>query len=164
MDLFIHFATMWMERSTTHRVLCSFLRSPPFFINVACLCQLSAGQQYRAQLARLLCSNSNIWFLDEFASSLDDATAVAAFLMSQSKPVEEDLPAGDVKKSGDAESGKATFMSIGCVACHQKDGVGDSTTFDGGLLDNINKKRTPDFWKAWFTQSSPFYMNLKFAV
>ena len=87
-----------------------------------------------------------------FEMTDDDATAVAAFLMSQSKPVEEDLPAGDVKKSGDAESGKLTFMSIGCVACHQKDGVGDSTTFDGGLLDNINKKRTPDFWKAWFTQ------------
>ena len=39
--------------------------------------QLSAGQQYRAQLARLLCSDSNIWLLDEFASNLDDATALA---------------------------------------------------------------------------------------
>ena len=39
--------------------------------------QLSAGQKYRAQLARLICSEANIWLLDEFASNLDDATALA---------------------------------------------------------------------------------------
>jgi ABC-type ATPase with predicted acetyltransferase domain len=39
--------------------------------------ELSAGQKYRAQLARLLCSDSNIWLLDEFSSNLDDATALA---------------------------------------------------------------------------------------
>ena len=39
--------------------------------------QLSAGQRYRAQLAKLICSDANIWILDEFASNLDDATAVA---------------------------------------------------------------------------------------
>ena len=39
--------------------------------------QLSAGQKYRAQLARLICSAANIWLLDEFGSNLDDATALA---------------------------------------------------------------------------------------
>lgn len=39
--------------------------------------QLSAGQKYRAQLARLMCSDTNIWLLDEFASNLDDATALS---------------------------------------------------------------------------------------
>lgn len=39
--------------------------------------QLSAGQQYRAHLARLLCSDANVWILDEFTSSLDDATGLA---------------------------------------------------------------------------------------
>ena len=38
---------------------------------------LSAGQKYRAQLARLMCSKANIWLLDEFASNLDDATAMS---------------------------------------------------------------------------------------
>lgn len=38
---------------------------------------LSAGQRYRARLARLICSGSNVWLLDEFASGLDDATALA---------------------------------------------------------------------------------------
>ena len=38
---------------------------------------LSAGQKYRAQLARLMCSKSNIWLLDEFGSNLDDATALS---------------------------------------------------------------------------------------
>jgi ABC-type transport system involved in cytochrome c biogenesis ATPase subunit/GNAT superfamily N-acetyltransferase len=39
--------------------------------------KLSAGQQYRACLARLICSGSNVWLLDEFAAGLDDATATA---------------------------------------------------------------------------------------
>ena len=39
--------------------------------------QLSAGQQYRASLARLISSNANVWILDEFAAGLDDATAMA---------------------------------------------------------------------------------------
>lgn len=39
--------------------------------------QLSAGQQYRASLAKLICSGSNVWLLDEFAAGLDDATGVA---------------------------------------------------------------------------------------
>jgi len=38
--------------------------------------QLSAGQKYRAKLARLICSNANVWLLDEFASDLDDGTAI----------------------------------------------------------------------------------------
>lgn len=38
---------------------------------------LSAGQQYRASLARLICSDANVWLLDEFAAGLDDATAMA---------------------------------------------------------------------------------------
>jgi ABC-type transport system involved in cytochrome c biogenesis ATPase subunit len=38
---------------------------------------LSAGQRYRAELARLICSAANVWLLDEFASGLDDATAIA---------------------------------------------------------------------------------------
>mgnify|MGYP002630178541 CR=1 FL=1 len=87
-----------------------------------------------------------------FEMTEDDAIAVAAFLTSQSTPAEEDLPVDDSENSGDAESGKATFMSVGCVACHQRDGVGDSTSFDGGLLDDINEKRTPDFWRAWLTK------------
>jgi ABC-type ATPase with predicted acetyltransferase domain len=39
--------------------------------------KLSAGQQYRASLAKLVCSGSNVWLLDEFASGLDDATGTA---------------------------------------------------------------------------------------
>ena len=39
--------------------------------------QLSAGQKYRAALASLVCSDCNVWLLDEFASGLDDGTALA---------------------------------------------------------------------------------------
>ncbi len=39
--------------------------------------ELSAGQRYRAQLARMICSGRSIWLVDEFASALDDGTALA---------------------------------------------------------------------------------------
>jgi len=37
--------------------------------------ELSAGQQYRAMLAKMLTSNSNIWIADEFCTNLDTVTA-----------------------------------------------------------------------------------------
>lgn len=42
--------------------------------------ELSAGQKYRAMIARLLDSRSNLWVADEFCAALDP---VAAFLVSQ---------------------------------------------------------------------------------
>ena len=38
---------------------------------------LSAGQRYRAQLAQMICSGRSVWIVDEFASALDDGTALA---------------------------------------------------------------------------------------
>ena len=38
---------------------------------------LARGQLYRSYLAHLICSDANVWLLDEFASGLDDATAMA---------------------------------------------------------------------------------------
>ena len=37
--------------------------------------ELSRGQQYRAMLARLIASRSNVWIADEFCANLDPATA-----------------------------------------------------------------------------------------
>jgi ABC-type ATPase with predicted acetyltransferase domain/uncharacterized protein YqfB (UPF0267 family) len=37
--------------------------------------ELSAGQQYRAMLAQLMASNSNVWLADEFCANLDPITA-----------------------------------------------------------------------------------------
>ena len=39
--------------------------------------QLSAGQRYRAQLAALISSGMGVWLIDEFASGLDNGTAIA---------------------------------------------------------------------------------------
>jgi len=44
---------------------------------LASFLELSAGQKYRARLAQLLCSNADIWLLDEFGSNLDDASFTA---------------------------------------------------------------------------------------
>ncbi|MBE2184479.1 MAG: GNAT family N-acetyltransferase [Anaerolineae bacterium] len=37
--------------------------------------ELSKGQQFRAQLAKLIISKSNVWVIDEFCSNLDPVTA-----------------------------------------------------------------------------------------
>lgn len=37
--------------------------------------ELSKGQQFRAMLARLIASNSNVWLIDEFCANLDPVTA-----------------------------------------------------------------------------------------
>jgi ABC-type methionine transport system ATPase subunit len=37
--------------------------------------ELSAGQQYRAMLAKMLCSGSNVWIADEFCVNLDPIAA-----------------------------------------------------------------------------------------
>lgn len=37
--------------------------------------ELSAGQQYRAVLAKLICSKKNVWVVDEFCSNLDYVTS-----------------------------------------------------------------------------------------
>jgi ABC-type ATPase with predicted acetyltransferase domain len=54
-------------------------------LNMAGLCEaylylrrfdeLSKGQQYRAMLARLLCTNANIWIADDFCATLDPIIA-----------------------------------------------------------------------------------------
>jgi len=40
------------------------------------LCQLSAGQQQRVAISRLLLSNAQVWLMDEPATSLDQETTV----------------------------------------------------------------------------------------
>ncbi len=45
------------------------------FVYLKRFCELSAGQQYRAMLAKLIVSRANIWFVDEFCANLDSVTA-----------------------------------------------------------------------------------------
>ena len=65
-------------RSTDHalRILGAVgLAEPRLYIST--FSELSAGQKYRATLAKLICSEANVWLLDEFGSNLDDATLTA---------------------------------------------------------------------------------------
>lgn len=52
--------------------------------------ELSKGQQYRAMLAQLIASKSNVWIADEFCSNLDNVTAniVAKNLQKISRSLE----------------------------------------------------------------------------
>lgn len=45
------------------------------FVYLKKYCELSAGQQYRAMLAKLISSNANVWIADEFCVNLDPIAA-----------------------------------------------------------------------------------------
>ena len=82
-----------------------------------------------------------------FGFTAEQAKAITAYLFQSSTNPE---PNGELALEGDSKAGKTVFASVGCVACHQADGLGKSTLFDGGKLDDIAQKRREDFWQVWF--------------
>lgn len=82
-----------------------------------------------------------------FGFSDQQAKAIAAYLFQNST---NPKPVGELLGKGDVEAGKSVFSSVGCVACHQADTLGQSELFDGGNLDKISLKRKDDFWIRWF--------------
>ncbi len=85
--------------------------------------------------------------MPDFGFSQDEAKSVVAYLFQNSKNPE---PAGELLPAGDVAAGRKVFASVGCVACHQADSLGEAGLFDGGSLDTISLKRKDDFWLQWF--------------
>ena len=82
-----------------------------------------------------------------FGFTAEQAAAITAYLFQSST---NPKPNGESAQEGDVKAGKTVFASVGCVACHQADGLGKSTLFDGGKLDEIAQKRREGFWQVWF--------------
>ncbi len=59
-----------------------------------------------------------------------------------------------LRTKGDVAQGELTFVSIGCLACHQVGELGqsgelDRKLFGGGDLSEIHRKRPSDFFRRW---------------
>jgi len=81
-----------------------------------------------------------------FALDAGDAAALAAWLWAKS------IPAGkphDSDAAGDVRRGELLFHSLGCLACHEVNGLGGSGLFDGGDLTRTADKHPPDFFARW---------------
>lgn len=97
----------------------------------------------------------------------DEAKAIAAYLQSSSgKMPAAELPAKTPalspkpnSKSGtkppdppSAETGKRLFLTLGCLACHQVDGLRESGLFGGGDLSQVASKRPDSFFASWLAE------------
>lgn len=86
--------------------------------------------------------------MPHFDLSQPEAQAVSAYLYANStaspKPVRV-----KAKKEADPERGALVLHQVGCLACHQVDGVGAQGLFDGGDLTKIAAKRPADFFIRW---------------
>lgn len=53
-----------------------------------------------------------------------------------------------------AQFGRDLFLQVGCLACHQWNGLGTDTLFSGGDLSDIAAKRPDDFFLRWLDDPS----------
>jgi glucose/arabinose dehydrogenase/mono/diheme cytochrome c family protein len=74
----------------------------------------------------------------------NEARDVASYLWSQP---------GEIKltpsKLGESKGGQQLVESVGCLACHQIDGVGSNELWSGGSLSEVRSKRPPGFVAQW---------------
>ncbi len=101
--------------------------------------------------------------------SREEAYRIAAALLADSEvsptPNEYTQPIAKENKKGepparnrpDVNEGKALFFTVGCIACHQIDGVGNQSLFDGGDLSQLMRKRTSNFVTRWL--ENPAFAN-----
>jgi mono/diheme cytochrome c family protein len=104
--------------------------------------------------------------MPHFAMPVDDASAIAAWLLSVSKPVPPVATIAPTKMSAEKPSsttkgkpkprtepsfdaGRTLVHSLGCLACHTVGEVGTKHIFGGGDLTHIADKRPADFFARW---------------
>lgn len=120
--------------------------------------------------------------MPHWGMSRDDAQALAAYLASESQPVpglkiEPDpapLKAADSDKKKDdekpkkvkptAQLGATLFRTVGCLACHQAEGLGAGGLFGGGDLTQIAAKRPPEFFAGWLADPAAFNVSHRMPV
>ncbi len=86
--------------------------------------------------------------MPSFGFSRQQATDVAAYLISGSKAAPRATPA---PKKTDRDQGRALLLSRGCLACHQLGDIGERGLFGGGDLAQVASKRPADFFARWLS-------------
>lgn len=114
-------------------------------------------------------ARGDIAHMPHFAMPLNDAMAISAALFAASadssviEAIEPQLQRAnrsrpkkepEIRTEAAAAQGEIAFVSLGCLACHQVDQLGQASTleqqvFGGGDLSLLAAKRTSDFVKRW---------------
>ncbi|MBT6157316.1 MAG: c-type cytochrome [Planctomycetaceae bacterium] len=94
-----------------------------------------------------------------FGFDNEQAKAVAAFLVNQSKPLKLQSPGKTKEKDRktNRRAGQVLLRSVGCLACHTSGKQGKSGPWGGGDLTNIGAKRSPAWLNSWL--SDPAKLN-----
>ncbi len=89
--------------------------------------------------------------MPHFGFAQAEAEAIVAVLTSRAIPVDLTSPVKlkDEERDKDRQAGSSLIRSIGCLACHHWNKLGEATPFGGGSLDNIGQKRTYDWVNTW---------------
>ena len=82
--------------------------------------------------------------MPEFVLDRDAGHELAAYLASVAPaPLESEAVKGEAAK------GQRLFLSLGCLACHRWQTLGQESLFDGGDLSEIARKRPAHFFARW---------------
>ncbi|MEW4486804.1 c-type cytochrome [Thalassoglobus sp. JC818] len=86
--------------------------------------------------------------MPDFGLTQDQAEDIAAYLHRLEAPFDlMTSPKVEYKKG--KPDGAQLFHSLGCLACHEKDGLGTANSYSGGSLTNIGNKRSKDWIATW---------------
>lgn len=99
--------------------------------------------------------------MPRFGFSRADATSLAAFLLP---PQELPTTAKQKPDKADRAQGETLFLTLGCLACHQANGLDASGLFGGGDLSNIARKRPAEFFTKWLANPAQFNKNHRMPV
>ena len=89
--------------------------------------------------------------MPQFGFKRDEAIAVLAALQSSAKPVEwiAAPKLKDVEREKDLLAGRTLIRSVGCLACHTWNSLGESTHYGGGPLDHAADRRSGEWLTTW---------------
>ncbi|MBS0205896.1 MAG: hypothetical protein JSS49_23595 [Planctomycetes bacterium] len=91
--------------------------------------------------------------MPHFGFDRSDAEAIVATLLSRSAPAElKPAPKGkDSERAKDLAAGQTLVRSLGCLACHTWNSLGEATPYGGGSLDELSTRRSADWLNTWLT-------------
>ena len=91
--------------------------------------------------------------MPHFGFSADDAAAIVAALLATATPIElsPTLKLKAAEHDKDVQAGATLIRSVGCLACHTWNSLGEPTPFGGGSLDDIAQKRSAAWLTTWLS-------------
>ncbi|MBC8113234.1 MAG: hypothetical protein H7062_02560, partial [Candidatus Saccharimonas sp.] len=104
--------------------------------------------------------------MPHFGFTKHEAEAVVAALIEQAQPVKLDAPPKlkDPERDKDLKEGRTLIRSVGCLACHTYDKLGEVTPFGGGSLTDIGQRRSADWLATWLAKPTQLNTHARMPV